>query len=386
VNLTDDTNKYANAAADLYYQWKGFALATDPHLLGVYGQTNSWTLGYNLFADVWLGTELVEPPVYARHSNFIDNLVSTSNFSTFGMPVDNAVPTDINIAVSSWSSFVAAMTTNQSLQSDLLERVVKRMATDSLPGVFPVYYDSVTGTSLQGIASPAQGAVFAPLALKVPVRTINANATTTTTTTTNLPSPKKQNRNMGAIVGGTIVGVAAIFAVIGVVTFVQRQRRRRRFRPTSVLSTGAGPRMIVSHFDPNSFDANQDSGILAEQQPLVIGDPDSAIALNHLSSSPPAVPPLLRQVEPVPVGLSDKEIARLRGEALSSPQPRNLVSPLNVSQSTSSLNAVTESGESLLDTRRLHSRNSESPWREVERLPEEGLMVGPPPSYAEGDS
>jgi hypothetical protein len=47
---------------------------------------------------------------------------------------------------------VAAMTTNQSLQSDLLERVVKRMATDSLPGVFPVYYDSVTGTSLQVIA------------------------------------------------------------------------------------------------------------------------------------------------------------------------------------------------------------------------------------------
>jgi hypothetical protein len=92
-------------------------LGTDQHLLAVYGQTNSWTLGYNLFADVWLGTELVESSVgvleylflavsdqfqiYASHSNFIDNLVLTSNFSTFGMPVDNAVPTDTNIAVSS---------------------------------------------------------------------------------------------------------------------------------------------------------------------------------------------------------------------------------------------------------------------------------------------
>ena len=88
------------------------------HLLAVYGQTNSWTLGYNLFADVWLGTELVESSVgvleylflavcdpfqvYTGHSSFLDNLVSTSNFSTFGMPVDNVVPTDTNIAVSSW--------------------------------------------------------------------------------------------------------------------------------------------------------------------------------------------------------------------------------------------------------------------------------------------
>jgi hypothetical protein len=79
-------------------------------------------LGYNLFADVWLDTELVESSVgvleylflavsdqfqvYTGHSSFLDNLVSTSNFSTFGMPVDNAVPTDINIAVSSWYFYI----------------------------------------------------------------------------------------------------------------------------------------------------------------------------------------------------------------------------------------------------------------------------------------
>jgi hypothetical protein len=51
-----------------------------------------------------------------------------------------------------WSSFVAAMTTNQGLRSELIERVYKRMATDTIPGVFPVYYDSVNGTSLQGMA------------------------------------------------------------------------------------------------------------------------------------------------------------------------------------------------------------------------------------------
>ena len=89
-------------------------MASDKHILAVYGESNSWTLGYNLFADVWLGTNLVESTVgifecslldvpdqfqiYDGQSDFILNLVLTSNFSTFGMPVDSL---DSNIAVSS---------------------------------------------------------------------------------------------------------------------------------------------------------------------------------------------------------------------------------------------------------------------------------------------
>ena len=223
------------------------------------------------------------------------------------------------------------------------------------------------------------------------MQTIIANVTTTVAM--NWPSPKKQNRNMGAIAGGTIVGVAAIFAVIGVVTFVHRRRRRRHSRPGSILSTDsgdAGP-MIVSPFDPNSFDANGESEILAEQQPLVIGEPETAmVALNHLSSSPPSMPLLLQRVAQVPVGLSDKEIARLRTEGHSTPQPHSLVSASNMSQSTSDtsvtslLNVVTESGESPLDNRRLQLE-FDSLRREVERLREEGLVVGAPPSYVEED-
>jgi len=215
------------------------------------------------------------------------------------------------------------------------------------------------------------------------VRTIHANVTTA-----NLSSPKKQNKNTGAIAGGTIVGVAAIISVIGIVAFVQRRRRRRQYKRESILSgdsVDAGPQMIVSPWDPNSLDANRNPGISAERQPLVIGEPETAmVALHHLSSSPPPELPLLQQVAPIPVGLSDKEIARLRAETLSSPQPRNLVSALNVSQSTSHQNAVTESGESTLDTRRLRPE-FEPLRREVGPLPEKRSAVGAPPSYAEGD-
>jgi hypothetical protein len=191
---------------------------------------------------------------------------------------------------------------------------------------------------------------------------------------------------MGAIIGGTMGGVVAIFAGIGIVTFVQRRRGWRRSGPKPIFSTDseyAGPEITVSPFDPYSFGTNRDLGITAEQQPLVIGEPEAEmLPLHHLSSSPPAVLPLVRQVAPVPVGLSDKEMARLRTNALSSPQPLNFqVSALNMSQSASPPNA---SGESPSDTRRLHSE-FESLRREVERLREEGLLVGAPPSYAEGD-
>jgi len=105
---------------NLYAQWKSLAFSNDQHLLAAYGQNNSWTLGYNLFADVWLGTNLVESSVgvrdycfpvalisffswqvYTGHSNFIDNIVLTSSFSNYGMPVDS-LSTDTTVAVSSW--------------------------------------------------------------------------------------------------------------------------------------------------------------------------------------------------------------------------------------------------------------------------------------------
>ena len=148
----------------------------------MYGQTNSWTLGYNLFADVWLGTNLVDQSVgvlecpltvsdqfqvYTEHSGFIFNLLINSGLGSYGLPIDNAVPTDINVTVSSWyfytfeillpdlvigwSLFAAAMTPNPGLRSQLILRVYNRV-TSTIPGVFPVYYDSGNGTSLQGIA------------------------------------------------------------------------------------------------------------------------------------------------------------------------------------------------------------------------------------------
>ncbi|KAH9040733.1 hypothetical protein EDB85DRAFT_1858640 [Lactarius pseudohatsudake] len=63
VNNTTDFDNYSNTSSRLYAQWKNLALAGDEHLLEVYGLVDSWTLGYNLFADVWLNTSIVESSV-----------------------------------------------------------------------------------------------------------------------------------------------------------------------------------------------------------------------------------------------------------------------------------------------------------------------------------
>jgi hypothetical protein len=52
-----------------------------------------------------------------------------------------------------WSLFVAAMTNDERLNSELIARVSDRSSNIAIPAnVFPVEYDSANGTSLQGVA------------------------------------------------------------------------------------------------------------------------------------------------------------------------------------------------------------------------------------------
>ncbi len=214
--------------------------------------------------------------------------------------------------------------------------------------------------------------------LSVPAQTINAAGPPGKT---NSPLYGKRNKNIGAIIAGVIGGVAVVVALITISSFVRR--RRRRARPRSILSFStdfreAGPELIVTPFDPYSFEA--------EHEPLVTGEPDAEmVALHRLSSTPPTP---LQPETPVPVGLSDKKIARLRAEGFNSPgwQSRNLgVSSSDVIRSTSSPNAVPEPREAPYDPRRLHSEVESLVRREMERLHAEGLVNGAPPSYTEGE-
>lgn len=145
-----------------------------------------------------------------------------------------------------------------------------------------------------------------------------------------------------------------------------------------------GSEVMVTPFKAFPSEATLDSGSWVEKQLLVSQDPDAEM-VHDLSFMPPTVFPRSRPVAPVPNGVSGKEIARLRAEALSS-QRSHTRSTSNVSQSTSSRIAGSGSrgAASSYDPQRLQTE-VESLRREMDQLRTEGLVIGAPPSYTEGD-
>jgi hypothetical protein len=244
------------------------------------------------------------------------------------------------------------------------------------------------------VISPAQGAMFAPLALKfvesipsiaswltnptcrAPVFTIEANVTTSST------APSHTAQIAGAVTGG----VAAVLVVIGVVVLVVRRRRGLSRRKSGRLSFSssfieAGPPATVTPFNPTVLEiTHQASDSLMEQHELLFEHPDGSTASDPhtLSSMPAPVLPRSQSVTPVPTSLSSKELARLRTEALT--QPPSDPSPIQPSSSPTVVSERTGAISSS-DTRRLQSE-VESLRREMRQLRTERFE--PPPSYTLG--
>ncbi|KAH9171798.1 hypothetical protein EDB89DRAFT_2070371 [Lactarius sanguifluus] len=370
VKQTADVAKYSETAARLYSQWKILALDSDQHLLAAYGQEGTWTLGYNLFADAWLDTGVVESSVFDGQSSFIDNLALTSSFSNFGMPVDS-LSGDTSVAVSSRNLFVAAMSSNRDLRTNLISRIHNRASFNVSAGVFPLNYDSAQGSTILGVASPAQGAMYAPLALTAPVVEITANATTTTSS--------KATSHTGAIAGGIAGGVVALILVVGTIVFVRRRRGQVDFRKSigtsfSDATMEAGSQMTVTPFSPTlaaaaSLEAGYQSG-----------------STSFVSEPPPPPPSQRAALAPAPVGLTDKELARLRSAAIRSPPTSHARTSSSGSQPTVTYPSTlgTSEGSTSIptpETRRLQSE-VESLRREMQELRAERFEA--PPSYGTG--
>jgi hypothetical protein len=182
-------------------------------------------------------------------------------------------------------------------------------------------------------------------------------------TTTNTRTSSNTKSNTPAIAGGVAGGVVALIAVIGIIVFVRR--RGRRGRPLLSGPMEDGSPVIITPFESIPSAAT-------------LGSPNWTEQLPH--SQP---------VAPVPNGLSDKEIARLRARNLDfqpSHNPSTNESTSNVSQSMSSPIVVSEpsGATSAYDPRRLQSE-VESLRREMEVLRTVGMATGAPPSYTEGD-
>ena len=188
----------------------------------------------------------------------------------------------------------------------------------------------------------------------------------------------------GGIAGAIIGGGAAISLAIGAAVFMRHRRRQKRRKSISSFlsdSLEPGPPATVTPFDSFPLVVTyQDQGSWMEQQQLLPEPPEAEIVPDPhgLSFTPPSTLPRSRPVAPVPPGMSDKEIARLRAGVLSWP------SNGSQSQSSPSTTIAEQSGaRSSSDTRRLQSE-VESLRREMQDLRTGRLEA--PPSYTEGGS
>ena len=66
---------------------------------------------------------------------------------------------------SDWMLFAASATTDTQVRDNMIHQVYTYATSRSFKSVFPLIYNPSSGSVISGGNSPAQGAIFAPLAL-----------------------------------------------------------------------------------------------------------------------------------------------------------------------------------------------------------------------------
>jgi len=195
----------------------------------------------------------VERSIFDGQSNFLKTLTAASTDYKFGLPFEyypNGPSSKATMGMvvvgdtrSDCNMFAAAMTPDDELRSILITRLNNRANLNYTSGVgaFPLFCDDDAfpegRTFGKGIANPAQGALFAILALKAPVRSINISSST---------SRSKKGLYAGTITG-SVIGSAVVACVTG--AFVLLRRRRRRDKEEDV---GPSSYMVVTPFLPTN--------------------------------------------------------------------------------------------------------------------------------------
>ncbi|KAI0358681.1 hypothetical protein OH77DRAFT_1421109 [Trametes cingulata] len=213
-------------AAALGASWHSLALSSDgDHLLGVYGDQESWSLMYNLYYDRLLGTNIVNQMVLENQTAYYKTLLETSA-GEFGLPIANNVGGITNAA---WLLFTAATVTDKGVRDGLIHGVWTRASFNETPGPFPGVYDSVSGAIRAGQnanGGPTFGAVFSLLALNVPDRPIVASVGQAQPGAPEAGNPPQGGRTETAAIVGSVVGGVLLVVVVLAITFFLLRRRR----------------------------------------------------------------------------------------------------------------------------------------------------------------
>ena len=207
--------------------------------------------------------------------------------------------------------------------------------------------------------------------LRAPVVKITVNATSSS------PSSSKTTSHTGAIAGGVAGGVVALILLAGTIVLVRRRRRRDDLAGESFSSSAIEPRsdsqMAVTPFNPT----------LVVTIPPDTSSPAWTTSDGPFYSSEPTLSPIAASI---PIGLTGKELARLRSAPMVSTSSSHARSSSSGSQPTSPptiSSADQATATPTLETRRLQTE-VESLRREMQQLRVRAERFEAPPSYGDG--
>ncbi|KAK7038989.1 hypothetical protein VNI00_010381 [Paramarasmius palmivorus] len=263
----DDAKIYLNTATSYAQKWRDLAWSSD-HFSSSYGQSSRWSMVYNLYADKLLGKNVATQEMLSAQGRFYTRLSAQGD--RYGLPFDSDTP---HTAMSHWTMFTAGALADTAMRDDLV-RMVHVKASDRSPrlesGVFPTTYYTNSGSMISGSASPAQGAMFALLALGLESKLSSVSAGT------------PAGSSAGAIAGGVVGGVfaLAVLLAIGWYLWKRKQREERHyFTPFTGLYADDTSKLISSpvssastpttSHSPYSYSKERSSFTPPIRQPLI---------------------------------------------------------------------------------------------------------------------
>ncbi|TFK89099.1 DUF1793-domain-containing protein [Polyporus arcularius HHB13444] len=251
-----DAQEYDSHASALIGSWLSLAeSSSQQHLLGIYGDQQSWALLYNIYADLLLGTKLVPQSIIEGQTQFYGSLLTTA--PVFGLPIDSNSGQQSSAA---WSLLTAATVSDDGVRNQLIQGVWSRISSNTTgQGAFPDQYNDATGAILSGAPSPAIGAMFSHLALTVPNTTIvvPADATSRGPGSNTTSAEDRTKSNIGPIVGGVVGGVVIIgLAIFGFIFWRRRRNLEDQYSEKVEFVDDEAHRPSLS---PYNYPASQDS-------------------------------------------------------------------------------------------------------------------------------
>ncbi|KAL5536145.1 hypothetical protein ACEPAF_4250 [Sanghuangporus sanghuang] len=208
---SDDQSRYDGIAKQYVQQWTDLASASDQLVLN-FGSGSSGLI-YNLYADKLLQLNLIDSSVYSLQTSFYKQQTSSWKY---GIPLDSSNTS--SITRSDWMLFAASSASDTTVRDTMISQVWEYAAVNSdqnLP--FAISYRPDNGSWIAGQNSPAQGAMFAPLALNVPLKSVKFTG----------GGGSGGSNNTPVIVGATVGGVAGL-GIIGALLFLFYRRRRQQ--------------------------------------------------------------------------------------------------------------------------------------------------------------